>query len=91
MKTEKRIFDISIWLVAVAVLLAMLTGACTKQQAGAIGGQETFKRHGRAHMVKIGKAGAATTWTRYYLAPIGQTEYAMVERATNKIKTIRGR
>ncbi len=91
MNTEKRIFDFSIWLVAVAVLLAMLTGACNKRQAGAIGGRRTFEKHGRQHMATIGKAGAVATWTRYYLAPIGQTEYAMVERATNKIKTIRGR
>ncbi len=62
-----------------------------KQQAGSKGGRATFDKHGRAHMATIGKAGARTTWTRYYLAPIGQTEYAMVERATNKIKTIRGR
>lgn len=62
-----------------------------KQQAGSKGGRHTFEKHGRAHMAKIGKAGAATTWTRYYLAPIGQTEYALIERATNKIKTIRGR
>lgn len=26
---------------------------------------------------------------RYYLAPIGQTQYALVERATNQIKSIR--
>lgn len=91
MKIEKRLFDFSIWLLAVTALLMMLTGACSKQQAGAKGGRHTFAKHGRSHMARIGKAGAATTWTRYYLAPIGLTEYALVERATNKIKTIRGR
>jgi general stress protein YciG len=63
----------------------------TKQQAGSKGGRATFQKHGREHFQQIGKRGAATTWTRYFLAPIGQTEYAMVERSTNKIICIKGR
>ncbi len=62
-----------------------------KAQAGSKGGKATFTRHGREYMAKIGKAGATVTWTRYTLKPIGQTEYAMVERATNKIICIKGR
>jgi hypothetical protein len=42
-------------------------------------------------MQDIGAKGALTTWTRYQLMPYGQTEYAMTERATGKIKCIRGR
>ena len=61
----------------------------TKKQAGQIGGRATVALYGRGYMREIGRRGAATTWTRYYLAPIGQTQYALVERATNQIKSIR--
>lgn len=57
----------------------------TKQTAGRIGGRATVARHGREHMQQIGKRGAAVTWTRYQLSPVGLTEYAMVERSTGKI------
>ena len=60
-----------------------------KKQAGSKGGRATFAKHGRNHM--HGAKGALVTWTRYTLKPVGLTEYAMVERATGKIKTIRGR
>ena len=59
-----------------------------KQQAGSKGGRATVAKHGRAHMQKIGKAGANTTWTRYTLKPVNQSQYAMIERATNKIISI---
>ena len=62
-----------------------------KQQAGSKGGRATVERHGREHMQQIGRRGAEVTWTRYSLSPYGLTQYAMVERATGKIKTIRGR
>jgi general stress protein YciG len=60
----------------------------TKQTAGSIGGKATLERHGRSHMQTIGRKGAAVTWTRYQLSPVGLTEYAMVERATGKIVRI---
>ena len=59
----------------------------TKQTAGALGGRATFARHGRSHMQQIGKAGAAVTWQRYHLSPIGQSGWAMVYRETNEVKT----
>jgi hypothetical protein len=59
----------------------------TKQQAGSKGGRVTVERHGREHMQKIGARGAATTWIRYHLAPIGQSGWAMVDRQTNEVKT----
>ncbi len=62
-----------------------------KKQAGSIGGRATVARHGREHMQQIGARGAMATWTRYKLIPVGQTEYAMTERATGKIICIRGR
>ena len=63
----------------------------TKRTAGSLGGRATVSRHGREHMQNIGARGAVVTWTRYQLMPYGQTEYAMTERATGKIKCIRGR
>ena len=58
----------------------------TKQQAGQIGGRATFEKHGTEHMRQIGKNGAAVTWTRYHLAPVGQSGWAMVNRQTNQVK-----
>jgi general stress protein YciG len=62
----------------------------TKQQAGAIGGRRTFEKHGKSHMQQIGRAGAKVTWTRYTMKPINQSQYAMVDRATNVIKAMIG-
>jgi hypothetical protein len=62
-----------------------------RKQAGSKGGRATFEKHGRDHMSRIGKAGAASTWSRYYLAPVNMTEYAMTERATGRIVRIIGR
>lgn len=59
----------------------------TKRTAGALGGRATVAKHGSAHMQKIGKRGAAVTWQRYHLAPIGQSGWAMVNRVTNEVKT----
>ena len=59
----------------------------TKKTAGAKGGRATVEKHGRAHMAAIGKTGAAVTWSRYQLSPIGQSGWAMVHRQTNEVKT----
>ena len=59
----------------------------TKQQAGRKGGQATVQRHGREHMAEIGTRGAAVTWQRYHLSPVGQSGWAMVDRETNEVKT----
>lgn len=60
-----------------------------KQQAGQRGGRATVAKHGREHMQNIGKRGASVTWTRYYLAPVNESQYAMVDRQTKIIKAIR--
>lgn len=62
-----------------------------KQIAGSKGGRATLAKHGRGHMAKIGKAGAAVTWARYYKAPYGQSQYMMVRRDNNKIVRIIGK
>ena len=54
--------------------------------AGRIGGQSTLKKYGSDHFRKIGILGAATTWKRYGLKPVGTSQYAMVHRETNEIK-----
>ena len=59
----------------------------TKEQAGRKGGLATVQRHGREHMQAIGREGARTTWSRYQLSPVGQSGWAMVDRATNEVKT----
>lgn len=60
----------------------------TKQTAGSKGGRVTVQRHGREHMQQIGRKGAATTWSRYTLKPVNQSQYAMVEKTTGIIKAI---
>ena len=60
----------------------------TKRQAGSKGGKQTLANRGREHFQTIGRKGAAVTWTRYQLSPIGLTEYALIERATGKIVKI---
>jgi general stress protein YciG len=58
-----------------------------KHQAGSKGGKTTVERHGREHMQEIGKRGAAVTWEKYHLSPIGQSGWAMIDRETNQVKT----
>ena len=60
----------------------------TKAQAGRLGGIATHKKHGSTHMSTIGKRGAETTWTKYQLIPAGTSQYAMVEKSTNKVIAI---
>lgn len=61
-----------------------------KQKAGQLGGNATYNKYGKSHMSKIGKRGAETTWKRYTLKPVNQSQYAMVDRVTNIIKAIIG-
>lgn len=56
-----------------------------KRQAGRLGGLETVRKYGIEHMRRIGKKGARATWSKYKLAPVGTSDFAMVERATGKI------
>lgn len=60
----------------------------TKQKAGRKGGLRTVERHGKEHMQAIGRRGAAATWKKYALMPVDSSGYAMVERATGKIRAI---
>jgi hypothetical protein len=57
-----------------------------KAKAGRKGGQKTFELYGTDHMKKIGANGAATTWKRYGLKPVGTSQFAMVNRETNEVK-----
>jgi hypothetical protein len=57
----------------------------TKAQAGSRGGKKTVQKYGPEHMREIGKRGAATTWTRYHWSPIGQNNFALVERETGQV------
>lgn len=52
----------------------------SKSEAGRIGGQATVMKHGREHMAKIGKLGAATLWQRYQLIPWQLTKFKLVKR-----------
>ena len=58
-----------------------------RKQAGQIGGRATVAKHGCGHMSEIGKRGAATTWGRYRLEPVGQSGWAMVRKDTNTVRT----
>ena len=60
----------------------------TKAQAGRLGGRATVEKHGARHMAAIGRKGAEVTWERYTLKPISTSQYAMVEKETNRIVAI---
>ena len=60
----------------------------TKAEAGRLGGKATANKYGKAHMSEIGKRGAEVTWTRYSMQPVGTSQYAMIERETNRIVAI---
>ncbi len=51
---------------------------------GQAGGKANFKKHGRKHMVEIGRKGAAAMWEKYKLVPVGTSEYQLVERNLEK-------
>lgn len=57
----------------------------TKQQAGRAGGLSTLARHGHDHFAQIGRKGAAVTWSRYALRPVGTSELAMCKRDTGEV------
>lgn len=56
-----------------------------KRTAGRLGGLATVRKYGSDHMREIGRRGAAATWRRYNLLPIGIGGYAMVERDTGAV------
>ncbi len=58
----------------------------SRAQAGKLGGETTFLRHGSEHMSKIGKKGARVLHARYRISPVRLNDYALVDRETNKIK-----
>lgn len=56
-----------------------------KAQAGHLGGQATFKKHGSDHMKVIGLKGAQAFWKKYTLLPKSTANFAIVNRQTNQI------
>ena len=60
----------------------------TKREAGRRGGLATVAKYGRGYMSAIGKRGAAALYSRYDILPAGTSGWAMVERATGKVKQI---
>lgn len=62
--------------------------AGNKAAAGQLGGKCTLARHGHEHFSQIGRRGAAVTWQRYRLAPVGMSDFAMVDRKTGEVKAI---
>ncbi len=61
----------------------------TKKEAGSIGGKSTVKKYGVEYMRSIGKRGALIFYQRYELTPVNLNQFAIVERATGKIKAVR--
>ena len=59
-----------------------------KKQASRLGGLATVARHGREYMREIGRRGAAVTWSRYRLAPVGTSDLALVNRQTGEVKAL---
>ncbi len=56
-----------------------------KREAGRLGGLATANKYGSDYMKQIARKGAASFWQRYKLLPASTSNYAIVDRATNKI------
>lgn len=65
----------------------------TKAQAGAIGGTKTATKYGAGYMKELARKGAQAFHRKYKLQPIGQNDFAIINRETGKPtrKTINGR
>ena len=57
----------------------------SRAQAGRIGGETTYLRHGSEHMREIGKRGAQAMHKKYRISPVRLNDYALVNRETGKI------
>lgn len=53
-----------------------------------LGGLALFQKYGPDYMEKLGRKGGQKTWEKYTLQPVGQSQYALVDRETNKIVKI---
>lgn len=60
-------------------------GRMKRMEWGRRGGKATVKKHGREHMSKIGKRGAATFHKRYRLQPVGLNDFAIVKRSDPRV------
>ena len=58
----------------------------SKKSADSLGGHATVRKYGSQHMARIGRKGAAVTWKRYRLAPVGTSDLAMVHKRTGEIR-----
>lgn len=56
-----------------------------RREWGRRGGKATVAKHGREHMRRIGRRGAETFWKRYTLRPTGTSDFAIVDRETDKV------
>lgn len=63
----------------------------TKSQCGSLGGKATLEKYGHNYMKELAKLGARAMWEKYRLEPVGTSDYALIERATNTVKKIRSR
>lgn len=66
----------------------MKESVLSKQAAGKLGGLATVAKHGREYMRAIGRRGAAELWRRYSLVPADTSGWALIERATGKVRAI---
>jgi hypothetical protein len=57
-----------------------------RSDAGRRGGLVTLARHGVHHFRVIGVKGAKVFHLRYRLTPVGQDDFAIVNRKTNEVK-----
>lgn len=60
-------------------------GTMKRREWGRRGGLATVRKHGKEHMSKIGKRGAATFHKRYMLQPVGLNDFAIVKRSDTRV------
>lgn len=57
-----------------------------RRQIAQLGGRACVEKYGLAYMAEIGRRGAAVTWQRYRLQPVGLSGWAMVDRVNGCIR-----
>lgn len=65
----------------------------TKAECGSLGGKKTVEKYGKSYMQTLARCGAAAMHAKYKLEPIGQNDFAIINRETGQPnrKTLNGR
>lgn len=61
----------------------------TKAEAARKGGLALVEKRGKSYMQDLGRRGAEAFWDKYYLRPIGITQFEIVSKLTGEVKGVK--